>query len=343
MRSFHIPSLSAFLQESLQQKINQKTKPIGALGQLKIALQAGLIQNTLTPVLHHPHIVVFAADHGITEEGVSAYPSEVTYQMVLNFLSGGAAINVFCRQQGIQLLVADAGVKADFSPELPLIHAKVARGTQNFLREPAMTARQAIQAIERGSQITADIYAQGCNIIGFGEMGIGNTASASALMSRLGNLPIEQCTGRGTGLDDEQLTRKTAILAKALATHTTQNAFEALCAFGGFEIAMMCGAMLQAAESQMVVLVDGFIASAAFLVACSLYPTIKEYAVFCHQSGEQGHRRLLEVLGVSPLLNLQMRLGEGTGCALAYPLVEAAVAFLNEMASFESAGIAGKV
>ncbi len=344
MLPFYIQSTASTLAEDLQDRINQKTKPLGALGQLeKIALQIGLIQNTLTPALRNPHIVVFAGDHGIAEEGVSAYPSDVTYQMVLNFLSGGAAINVFCRQHGIRLQVVDAGVKVDFSPKMPLIHAKVARGTRNFRLEPAMTAEQAKQAIERGAQVTENCHQQGCNVIGFGEMGIGNTASASALMSRLGNLLIEQCTGRGTGLDDARLQRKTEILREALAKHRTQNAFEALCAFGGFEIAMLCGALLKAAELRMVVLVDGFIATAAFWVAYSMFPPVKEYAVFCHQSGEQGHHRMLELLEAQPLLSLQMRLGEGTGCALAYPIIQSAVAFLNEMASFESARVSGKV
>jgi len=328
------------LKEQLQHKINLKTKPLGALGTLeKIALQIGIIQNTLTPSLKKPTIVVFAADHGIAHEGVSAYPQEVTYQMVLNFLQGGAAINVFCKQHQIDLKVVDAGVNFDFEPHPSLIHAKITKQTQSFLHNPAMTTEQTEWCLQKGREIVENIQQEGSNVMGFGEMGIGNTSSASLLMSVLCDLPLQKCVGRGTGVNDEQLQRKIEILEKAKSQHNTNNAFETLQTFGGFEIAQMCGAMLAAYEKNMLILVDGFIASSAFLVAYYFNPEILKNAVFCHLSDEFGHKNMLDFMGVEPLLNLQMRLGEGTGCAVAYPLIQSAVSFLNEMASFESAGV----
>lgn len=347
MRTFAIDALSYRLREQLQNKINGKTKPLGALGYLEeIALRIGLIQQTLTPSLQCPHIVVFAADHGIAREGVSAYPSEVTYQMVMNFLNGGAAINVFCRQHGIAVQVVDSGVNFDFPADLNVTHAKVAKGTRNFLVEKAMTRPQCEEALEKGATIVQDICRQGCNAIGFGEMGIGNTSSASVLMSRFCRIPIEECVGRGTGLNDHQFKHKIDILKRAIAWHEkntrSEDVLDILSTFGGFEIVMMCAAMLQAAELKMIILVDGFIATVAFLAAYQAYASIKDYAFFCHQSDEYGHLRLLEFLGVRPILDLSMRLGEGTGAAVAYPILQSAVNFLNEMASFESAGVSNK-
>lgn len=347
MRTFAVDTLSLQLHKQLQDKINAKTKPQGALGHLEeIALRIGLIQGTLTPQLKNPHIVVFAADHGIAREGVSAYPQEVTYQMVMNFLNGGAAINVFCRQQGIVVKVVDAGVNFDFSPGLNLIHAKMAKGTQSFLTEKAMTCRQCEDALAKGAAIVEDIFRQGCNVIGFGEMGIGNTSSASVLMSQLCRIPVEECVGRGTGLNVGQLQQKVAILKRAIARHgentKPEDVLDVLSVFGGFEIVMMCGAMLQAAELKMVLLVDGFIATTAFLAAYHICPAVKDYAFFCHQSDEHGHARVLQFLEVRPILNLNMRLGEGTGAAVAYPVIRSAVNFLNEMASFASAGVSNK-
>jgi len=333
------------LQEQIQHKINNKTKPLGALGKLEeVALQIALIQETLTPSLVKPHIVVFAASHGIASEGVSAYPPEVTFQMVLNFLQGGAAINVFTKQNGIELALVDAGVDHDFEPDENLIDAKINHGTKSFLSESAMTESECQQAIEKGKEIVKNIAKTGCNVIGFGEMGIGNTSSAALIMSKLLNIPIEDCVGKGTGVNPDQYQNKINILMKAISNHAevSINPMQVLQTFGGFEIAMMCGAFLAAAEEKMVLMVDGFIASAAFLCAVKLNPAIKDFAVFCHQSEEKGHQLLLESLDVKPLLNLDMRLGEGTGCAVAYPLLKGAVAFLNEMASFESAGVSDK-
>ncbi|OIQ86837.1 nicotinate-nucleotide--dimethylbenzimidazole phosphoribosyltransferase [mine drainage metagenome] len=326
-------------------KVDGKTKPRGALGQLEtLALKVGLIQQTLEPQLTRPVILVFAGDHGIVADGVSAFPQEVTYQMVLNFLRGGAAINVFSRQNGILLRVVDAGVKGEFPVQDGLINAKVGSGTASFLRGPAMTHEQCTAAIGRGRELAAAEMDAGSNVLGFGEMGIGNTTSAAALMSVLCDLPPAECVGRGTGLDDAGLQRKQVVVEQALAYHGRHVAdpLSALMTFGGFEIAMMTGAMLEAAERRALLLIDGFIATTALLVAARLQPTILEYCVFAHRSGEAGHARLLAEFDAQPLLDLGMRLGEGTGAAMAYPIVQAAVNFLNEMASFESAGVSAR-
>jgi nicotinate-nucleotide--dimethylbenzimidazole phosphoribosyltransferase len=331
------------LTAALEHKIDTKTKPLGALGQLEnLAQQVALVQQTLTPALRQPHVLVFAADHGIAQAGVSQYPPEVTHQMVRNFASGGAAINVFCRQNGLGLTIVDAGVRGSLA-DLPTVrHEKLAEGTQNFLYAPAMTAAQCADALGRGARLADELHATGSNILGFGEMGIGNTASAAVLMHLLTGRPLAECVGRGTGLDAAGVARKLATLTQAVAAHPALDASDplaVLATFGGFEIAQLCGAMLRAAERRMLLLLDGFIASAALLVAARLSPAVLSYCVFCHESGEQGHRLLLAELGGQPLLRLGLRLGEGTGCALAYPLVQAAVSFLNEMASFASAGV----
>lgn len=330
--------------KALQQKIDQKTKPLGALGTLEqLAFQIGQLQNSLSPSLNKPSLLVFAADHGIAQEGTSAFPPVVTQQMVLNFLAGGAAINVFCRQHGITLKVVDAGVNADFEAHPNLIDAKAARGSKSFLKQAAMSQEELQFCMEKSRDIILALHEEGCNVVGFGEMGIGNTSAAALLMSNICQLPIEDCVGRGTGLDDAQLQHKINILSQVKAFHgQIDDPEEALRCLGGLEIAQICGAMLTAYKQDMLILVDGFIASSAFLVAHAIQPHILKNAVFCHLSDEQGHLRLLNHLGATPLLRLQMRLGEGTGCAVAYPIVESAVRFLNEMASFESAGVSDK-
>jgi len=333
------------LGQQIQHKIDHKTKPVGALGTLeKLAFQIASIQNTLAPELTNPYIIVFAASNGIASAGVSAYPSEVTPQMVLNFINGGAAINVFTKQHGINLLLVDAGVDYDFEQNEKLISAKVNYGTKSFLEEPAMTQEECTTCLEKGGQLVRDVKETGCNVIGFGEMGIGNTSSASLLMSKLLDITIEDCVGKGTGLDDGQVLHKISVLTKALEKHSeiTDDPMEVLQTFGGFEIAMMCGAMLEAAKQKMVILVDGFIASAAYLCALKLDVSVQDFAVFCHQSDEKGHQLLMQKLNADPILKFNMRLGEGTGCALAYPILQSAVAFFNEMASFESAGVSQK-
>ncbi len=344
MISFAIEPVPCQLTAALQHKIDQKTKPPGSLGALeRIALKIGCIQNSLNPALRHPTILVFAGDHGIAQEGVSPYPQEVTQQMVMNFLNGGAAINVFSRQHGIGLRIVDAGVNHQFAPHPDLIDTKIDFGTRNFLIEPAMTEAQCSAAIHQGALLVRREALNGCNIIGFGEMGIGNTSSAALIMSQLCNLPVADCTGRGTGLDDAGLAHKRQVLEQARQRHSLDSEpLNVLTTFGGFEIAMMVGAILQAAQDRMVVLIDGFIVSAALLVAAKIYPTVLEYCVFSHRSHEAGHQRLLEYFQAQPLLDLDLRLGEGTGAAVAYPLLVSAVSFLNEMASFESAGVSDR-
>ena len=350
MQAFNISAPNNLLKIAIQQKINQKTKPLGALGYLEeIALQVGLIQNTLTPQLSKPTILVFAGDHGIAASGVSAYPQTVTAQMVLNFLAGGAAINVFAGQNNMQLRVIDAGVNHEFAPNRYLINAKIAKGTANFLYVPAMSQVQCEQALALGVSLVQKEIEAGSNVLGFGEMGIANTSSASCLMSVLCGLPIEQCVGRGTGLDEAGLIKKTEILKQAINQHmhvshlSTPSAMQALSTFGGYEIAMMAGAMLGAAEQKTLLLIDGFIATSALLVAAKLQPNILYYCVFAHCSNESAHRKLLDYLGAKTLLDIGLRLGEGTGAALAYPLVQAALNFLNGMASFESANVSEKI
>lgn len=342
MSTWHIAPLDLTLAAAIEEKINTKTKPLGALGQLEnLARQIALVQQTMTPQLRQPHVLVFAADHGIAQAGVSQYPPEVTHQMVRNFAQGGAAINVFCRQHGLGLTIVDAGVRGSFADLASVRDEKLAEGTQNFAHTPAMTAAQCTDALQRGARLVDELHAADCNVLGFGEMGIGNTSSAAVLLHLLTGQPLAECVGRGTGLDEAGLARKRAILAQAVAAHPTMGSepLAVLATFGGFEIAQLCGAMLRAAEHRMLLLIDGFIASAALLVAARLAPAVLDYCVFCHKSGEQGHRLLLAELGGQPLLRLGLRLGEGTGCALAYPLVQAAVGFLTEMASFASAGV----
>jgi nicotinate-nucleotide--dimethylbenzimidazole phosphoribosyltransferase len=342
MFDFEIPIPDRKIFFPLDKKINNKTKPKGSLGKLeKTALQIGLIQQTLNPILSNPHLVVFASSHGIADEGVSAYPKEVTYQMVLNFLNGGAAVNVFTKQNKVELVLIDAGVDKDFPENSSLLNRKINYGTKSFLKEKAMTQEELAKCFEEGAKVIENIREKGCNIIGFGEMGIGNTTSATALFSKLLNVPVSKCIGRGTGLDDDQLTRKKKVIEDALKLHKkiSRDPLEVLQTFGGFEIAMMCAGMLTAAKEQMIVMVDGFIATAAFLCAYCINPEVKHYAIFTHLSHEAGHKLLLDSLETEPLLSLDMRLGEGTGCAIVYPIIQSAVNFLNEMASFDEAGV----
>ncbi len=331
------------LKEQLQRKIDLKTKPTGALGQLEeIALQLGLIQKTLSPELKKPTILVFAADHGITDEGVSLYPKEVTWQMAMNFCTGGAAVSVFCRQNGVAIKVIDAGVDYDFPEGSPIINAKIAKGSANMMKEPAMTLEQCRRAMQKGAEFVRLEAETGCNTIGFGEMGIGNTSPSSLLMHRFMNLPIEVCTGRGTGMTGEKLDYKASVLKAVSEKYNPQTAEETLATFGGLEIAMMVGGILEARRRRMVILVDGFIATAATLTAVRFDDSVKSNCIFCHTSEERGHQLILDYLKAKPVLNLGMRLGEGSGAAVAFPVIRAAATFLNEMASFEEAGVSDK-
>ncbi|VVE13760.1 Nicotinate-nucleotide--dimethylbenzimidazole phosphoribosyltransferase [Pandoraea eparura] len=345
---FDIAAPATAMDASLTHAIDIKTKPPGSLGALeRVAHQVGRIQQSATPDLARPAMIVFAGDHGIVAAGVSPYPQAVTAQMVHNFLRGGAAINVFCRAHGIELEVVNAGVAADFSSQAPhasLVDIPVARGTQNFLDAPAMTREQLETALAAGAARVVAHASRGTRMIGFGEMGIGNTSSAACLMQRLTGLPLAACVGRGTGVDDAGLARKTVTLERALAAHPhASNAMpdplETLATFGGFEIAMMTGAYLAAAKSGLVIVVDGFISTSALLVAARVSPAVLDYCVFAHASDETGHRAMFDILGATPLLQLGLRLGEGTGAALAMPLIQAAAAFLREMATFEGAGV----
>ena len=328
--------------QKLQFKIDHKTKPQGSLGLLEaLALRLGCIQRSDVIIFEAPQIIVFAADHGIAEEAVSAYPQAVTQQMVANMLSGGAAVNVFARQHGFALTVVDAGVAGDLPDHAKLISRKIGMGTRNACWTTAMSMQQGIQAVNAGMETVRGLPG---NVVALGEMGIGNTSSAALLFAMLSKITIEEAAGRGTGLDDRQMQTKLKALGKAMLRHTRlHEPMDVLCAVGGFEIAMMVGAMLEAAHQRRVILVDGFIASTAALVACALEPHAFDYMVFCHVGAEHGHRDLLARLGATPLLDLGLRLGEGTGALLAWPLVQSAAKFINEMASFESAGVAPKV
>jgi nicotinate-nucleotide--dimethylbenzimidazole phosphoribosyltransferase len=336
------------LQQSLIEKINNKTKPVGALGMLEeIALQIGTVQQTLTPQINQPHILIFAADHGIAATGlVNPYPQAVTAQMVQNFVQGGAAINVFCKQNNITLQVVDAGVNIDFDKHLPIRHCKIAKGTNNYLEQDAMSIQQCNEAIQAGEKLVEEMYNKGCNCIAFGEMGIGNTSAASLIMSAIVQMPIADCVGRGTGVTDDQLATKVTTLQQVFNKHNLQqfskDPLALLTKVGGFEIAMMVGAFVKAASLHMIIVVDGFITTAALLLANSMDASIKNNCVFAHTSGEAGHAAMLHYLQTKPLLQLGLRLGEGTGAALAMPIIQAAVNFLNEMASFETAGVSNK-
>ena len=333
---------------ALQRKLDNKTKPLGSLGRLEsLALQLGVILGTESPALDAPQMVVFAGDHGLTARGISAFPSDVSWQMVENFLAGGAAVSVLARQHGIGLTVVDCGVNHDFLAGLPegskrpqLLVRKVANGTADSSAQAAMTADQCQQALQNGQEIVKSLPG---NALLLGEMGIGNTSAASLLLARLTGLDIEFCTGAGTGLDAPAVQRKTAVLREVLLRHPdATEPLQALAALGGFEIATMVGALVQAAHERRVVVVDGFIATAAVLVAHALQPLVLQRCVFAHRSGERAHEFMLQHLGVQALLDLGLRLGEGSGGALAWPLLQSACAILRDMASFESAGVSEK-
>lgn len=331
----HNPGLAA----TLQQLLDHKTKPLGALGRLEtLAQRIGLVLGTTTPRLRQPQMLVCAADHGLAARGVSAYPSDVTWQMVENFLAGGAAVSVLARQHGLALTVVDCGVRHDFAPRAGLLVRKVAHGTADALVGPAMSAVQRDEAIANGMAVVRELPG---NALLLGEMGIGNTSAASLLLARLGGFEVGDVTGAGTGLDAPAVVRKIGVLRDVLHRHAqARDPLDALAAFGGFEIATLVGAVLQAAVERRVIVVDGFIASSAVLVASKLQPHVLQRCVFAHRSGERGHALMLAHLRAEPLLDLGLRLGEGSGAALAWPLLVSACAMLNEMASFESAGVA---
>lgn len=347
----HLPLIADItdpqLTQALQHKLDHKTKPLGSLGRLEqLALRLGQIQGTASPRLEQPQMVVFAGDHGLAARGVSAYPSDVTWQMVENFLAGGAAVSVLARQHGLALTVVDCGVARDIAPreaapgQPSLLLRKVAPGTNDASQGPAMSAGQCAQALTNGMEL---VRALPGNALLLGEMGIANTSVASLLLARLCGLSLAECTGAGTGLDAAGIERKRAVLQQALDVNATATApLDALAALGGYEVATMVGAVLQAAAERRVILVDGFITSAAVLVASRLQPHVLQRCVFAHRSGERGHQLMLAQMQAEPLLDLGLRLGEGSGAALAWPLLPSACAILREMASFEAAGVSGQ-
>jgi len=326
------------LAERLQHLLDSKTKPVGALGALEaLAARLGSILGTSEPVLDRPQMLVCAADHGLAARGVSAYPSDVTWQMVENFLAGGAAVSVLARQHGLALTVVDCGVRHDFEPREGLLIRKIASGTADASVGPAMTAAQCEQAVANGMALVRELPG---NVVLLGEMGIGNSSAAAMLLARLTHQDIDACTGAGTGLDAAGRAHKRQVLRRVLELHAeATDPFGALAALGGFEIATLVGAVLQAADERRVIVLDGFIASAAVLVAQALRPNVVQRCVAAHESAEPGHRLLLHFLGLQPLLKLDLRLGEGSGAALAWPLLESSYRVLREMASFESAGV----
>jgi len=339
---FQVPPVSCELDAAIRRAIDAKTKPLGALGALETAAaQIARIQNTLTPTLGRCSLTLFAADHGVAKAGVSAYPQPVTRQMVANFLGGGAAANVFARTNGVGLQVVDAGVAGEPMEAPGLISKRIAAGTRNFVVEPAMTVRQCESALRQGYTLGAGVEVDAA---AFGEMGIGNTSSATMVAHKITGTGLDSLVGRGAGLDDAGLARKHEILQSAARrTPERLDAADALREYGGFEMVMMAGAMAGAARAGAVVLVDGFIAGVAALAAVRMAPALRDYLVFAHRSAEHGHGVVLAALDARPLLDLELRLGEGTGALLAWPLLRCAAAMLSEMASFESAGVSGPV
>lgn len=330
---FAVPDLDRSSQPALQTALDGKAKPPGALGRIEeLALTLGLIQRRLTPAVERPVLLVFAGDHGLTRSGVAAFPSGVTVAMVDTLLAGKASANAFASVVGAEVRVIDAGVAADLSDRTDLIQTKIAWGTADASVEPAMTPAQAEAALLAGARAAEDAIASGADLIALGEMGIGNSASAALLMHRLAPAPLDDCVGQGAGHSPEGMVRKRAVLAQAAARSDATAPFDVLTQFGGYEIAMMAGAVLATARAGVPVLVDGFIGTAAALLAVRLAPAARDYCLFAHASAEAGHRLMLEALNARPLLGLDMRLGEGTGALLAVPLVQAACALLSQVA-----------
>ena len=327
----------------LQEKIDNLNKPKGSLGRLEsLALQIGLIQQSLTPQLNHPCHILFGADHGIEREGVSVSPREVTWQQMANFGRGGGGVNMFCRQHGFKLRVVDVGVDHDFTPaDHPnIINRKIAYGTQNFLHSPAMSEEEYERAMEIGAEMVDECHKEGCNVIGFGEMGIGNTSPSSIWMHLLADISLDLCVGAGSGLNSAGQNRKLDILTQAVNNYLSKHSdISPLRYFGGFEMIAAMGGMLRAAEHRMIILVDGFIMTACMLGASKLNPDILPYAVFGHCGDESGHRLMLNAMNAQPLLSLGLRLGEGTGAICAYPILQSAVNMINEMDNFDHAQI----
>lgn len=344
MRTFKINSPDESLRPAIQEKIDNLNKPKGSLGRLEeLAMQVCLIQQTLSPSLEHPCHLLLGGDHGIEREGVSVSPREVTWQQMINFTRGGGGVNMFCRQHGFKLRIVDVGVDYDLSAVDGIIDRKIARGTKDFLYEPAMTEEEFDKAIEVGAALVDDCIAEGCKVLSIGEMGIGNTSPSSIWMHLFGNIPLNDCIGAGSGLDSSGIRHKYEVLSKAVTCHERVSKYPdpivTLRYFGGFEMIAAIGAMLRAAECHLVVLVDGFIMTACALAAIRLYPASHDYMIFTHCGDESGHRKMLDIVNARPLLNLGLRLGEGTGALCAFPIVDSAVRMINEMNNFDNAKI----
>ena len=338
MEAFKIERPDEAIRPTIQDKIDNLNKPKGSLGVLEeLAMQVCLIQQTLTPSLAHPCHLLLGGDHGIEREGVSVSPREVTWQQMINFTRGGGGVNMFCRQHGFKLRIVDVGVDYDLSAVPGIIHRKIARGTRNFLYEPAMTEEEFDKAIEIGTSLVDDCTADGCRVLCIGEMGIGNTSPSSIWMSLFCNIPLDECIGAGAGLDTPGIRHKCEVLSSALSNY--QSHLSPLIYFGGFEMIAAIGAMLRATEQHLIILIDGFIMTACALAACRLYPAAQRYMVFGHCGDESGHRRMLDAMGAKPLLSLGLRLGEGTGALCAFPILDSAVRMMNEMNNFDNGNI----
>lgn len=342
MKTFDIHPTDKSLQKAIQEKIDNLNKPKGSLGRLEeLAMQVCLIQQTLEPSLAHPCHLLLGGDHGIEREGVSVSPREVTWQQMINFTRGGGGVNMFCRQHGFKLRIVDVGVDYDLSAIDGIIDRKIARGTKNFLYEPAMSEAEFDQAIQVGSDLVDDCISDGCRILSIGEMGIANTSPSSIWMHLFGNIPLEACIGAGAGLDTPGIRHKYEILSKAVKKypHTSSHYEDILRYFGGFEMIAAIGAMLRAAERHLVILIDGFIMTACAMAAIRLYPASQDYMIFTHCGDESGHKKMLDAIHAKPLLHLGLRLGEGTGALCAFPIIDSAVRMVNEMNNFDNAHI----
>ena len=339
-----LPVKEEFLSQA-QERLDRLTKPVGSLGQLEeIAKRYVAVVENVNPVLGKKIIYTFAADHGVVAEGVSAYPKEVTHQMVYNFLRQGAGINVLARHAGAEVVVVDIGVDHDFEPAAGLVIRKIARGTRNMAQGPALSLPEALRAIAVGLEMADQAHTEGATLVGTGDMGIGNTTASSAILSCLAGLPVEEVTHRGTGIDDPRLRRKIRTIEQAIRINAPdpRDPLEVLAKVGGLEIAGIAGLLIGCAGHRLPVVVDGFISTAGAMIAVALNPAIRDYLFASHQSAEIGHRFMWEYLGQKPILNLSLRLGEGTGAALAMSIIEAAVKILTEMATFAEAGVAGR-
>ncbi len=360
MKAFDIHPVDRSLQSDIQEKIDNLNKPKGSLGRLEeLAMQVCLVQQTLEPSLAHPCHLLLGGDHGIEREGVSVSPREVTWQQMINFTRGGGGVNMFCRQHGFHLRIVDVGVDYDLSHVEGIIDRKIARGTKNFLYEPAMTEQEFDRAIQVGADLVDDCVREGCRVVSIGEMGIANTSPSSIWMHLFGNIPLAECIGAGAGLDTPGIRHKYEVLSKAVQKSpklgdnrglnngspsdplppNLGGIIEVIRYFGGFEMVAAIGAMLRAAEQHLIILVDGFIMTACAVAAIRLCPAAQDYMIFTHCGDESGHQRMLDIVGAKPLLHLGLRLGEGTGALCAFPIVDSAVRMMNEMNNFDNAQI----